>query len=137
MANTAKTNSELVTEYILTLKPAYKEIAEALRILILKTDKAIGEQMKWNVPAFYYTGDMKPFDPKEYKRDILVTHFRQKDHVLLVLPTGAKLTNKAGLLEGDYKDGRRMIKIYDLKDLKSKEKDLKKAIKEWITLIDK
>ncbi|MES2761346.1 MAG: DUF1801 domain-containing protein [Bacteroidota bacterium] len=137
MAKTVKTDSELVTEFIQALKPEYKEIAEALRTLILKTDKTIGEQIKWNVPAFYYTGEMKPFDPKEYKRDILVTHFRQKDHVLLVLPTGAKLTNGAGILEGDYKDGRRMIKIYDLKDLKSKEKALQKVIKEWLKLIDK
>jgi hypothetical protein len=137
MAKTVKPDSELVTEFIASLKPDYKEMAEALRTLILKTDKTIGEQIKWNVPAFYYTGDMKPFDPKEYKRDIIVTHFRQKDHVLLVLPTGVKLSNDAGLLEGDYKDGRRMVKIYDMKDLKSKEKELKKTIKEWITLIDK
>ncbi len=138
MSKTAiKTDSELVTSYITALKPDYKEIAEALRKLILKTDKQIGEYIKWNVPSFYYTGEMNFFDPKEYKRDLIVTNFRQKDHVLLVFPSGASINNTSELLEGDYKDGRRMVKIHDMKELKAKEKELKKVIKEWLNLIDK
>lgn len=128
---------ELVTEYIETLNPKDAEIMEAVRKIILKTDKSIGEQIKWNVPSFYYTGEMKHFNPKEYKRDLIVSNTRQKDHILLVFPTGAKLNNTSGLLEGNYNDGRRMVKIYDMKDLKVKEKDLQKLIKEWVKLIDK
>ncbi len=41
-----------------------------LRNIILSTDKEIGERIKWNNPSFYYTGEMKPFDPKEYKREL-------------------------------------------------------------------
>lgn len=80
---------------------------------------------------------MKSFNLKEFKRDLIVSNFRQKDHVLLVLPSGAKVNDTTGLLEGDYKDGRRLVKIYDLKDLKSKEKGLQKVIREWLKVIDK
>lgn len=132
-----KSDSELVTEHIQKLSPLYKEIIEALRVLILKTDKQIGEHIKWNSPAFYYTGEMKAFDAKEYKRDLVVANLSQKNHVLLVFPTGASLNDTLGLLEGDYKDGRRMVKIHDIQDLKAKEKGLKTVIKEWIKLIDK
>ena len=132
-----KSDSELVTDHIQKLSPLYKEIIEALRVLILKTDKQIGEHIKWNSPAFYYTGEMKAFDAKEYKRDLVVANLSQKNHILLVFPTGASISDTSGLLEGDYKDGRRMMKIHDLQELKAKEKGLKTVIKEWIKLIDK
>jgi len=41
------------------------------------------------------------------------------------------------LFEGDYKDGRRIIIFKDLDDVKSKEKALKKLIKDWLKLVDK
>jgi hypothetical protein len=61
-----------VTEYMQQLDHPLADTVEALRQVILKTDKEIGEQVKWNSPSYYYTGAMKPFDPKEYKRDIVV-----------------------------------------------------------------
>lgn len=137
LTKTIKSDSELVTEHIQKLSPVYKEIIEALRVLILKTDNEIGEHIKWNSPAFYYIGQMKSFDPKDYKRDLIVTNFRQKDHVLLIFPTGAKINDTSGLLEGDFKDGRRMIKIHNLQEVKAKEKRLKKVIKDWLNLIEK
>ena len=129
--------STLVDEYLQKLKSEHAEILQALRSFILKCDKYIAEHIKWNVPSFYYTGEMKSFDPKDYKRDLIVTNFRQKDHVLLILPSGSKLSNKSEFLEGDYKDGRRLIKIYNMEDFKTKRKKLEQSIKEWITLIDK
>ncbi|MDQ3110193.1 MAG: DUF1801 domain-containing protein [Bacteroidota bacterium] len=137
MAKTKKNDSELVTELIEKHDAGYAKLLEAIRQVILKTDKQIGEQIKWNSPAFYYTGEMKPFDPKEYKRDIVVYNLRNPDYVLLVFPSGAKVKDDSGLLEGDYTDGRRLAKIADLKDLKSKEKALQKVIRSWLKLIDK
>lgn len=128
--------SEMVTEYIQKLDPALAELAEVIRQIILSTDKEIGEQIKWNSPSFFYTGEMKPFNPKEYKRDIVVVNLH-RGHALLVFPTGARVNDTAGLLEGDYKDGRRMIKFQDLEDVQSKEKSLQKVIKEWLKLVDK
>jgi hypothetical protein len=129
-------DEELVTEHIKKLKPTVSEIVETLRKIILSTDKEIGERIKWNNPSFYYTGEMKPFDPKEYKREIIVMNLF-KGRIMLVFPSGGKVKDSSGLLEGDYKDGRRITIFKDLEDVKSKEKILKKVIKEWLKFIDK
>jgi hypothetical protein len=113
------------------------QTVEALRQVFLKTNKEIGEQIKWNSVSFHYTGEMKAFDPKEYKRDIAVVNLSKKEFVLLVFPTGARIKDASGLLEGTYTDGRRMLKIMDLKDLKAKEKALQQVIKEWLKGVEK
>ena len=137
MAKAVKlTDTEQVTAYIKKLDTSFGKIIETLRQVILKTDKEIGEHIKWNNPSFYYTGEMKPFDPKEYKREIIVMNLF-KERIMLVFPSGAKVNDKSGLLEGDYKDGRRTTVFKNLKDVKSKEKILQAVIKKWLTLIDK
>ncbi|HEY6436116.1 MAG TPA: hypothetical protein VIY47_05975, partial [Ignavibacteriaceae bacterium] len=57
-------DSEQVTQHIKKLDPAIGKIIETIRQIILSSDKEIGEHIKWNNPSFYYTGEMKPFDPK-------------------------------------------------------------------------
>lgn len=99
-------------------------------------DSEIGDRIKWNNPSFYYTGDMKPFDPKEYKKEIAVFNLH-KGRIMLVFPSGAKVNDKSGLLEGDYKDGRRTCVFADMEDVKAKEKALKQVIKTWLSMIDK
>jgi hypothetical protein len=79
---------------------------------------------------------MKPFDPKEYKREIAVFNLFKK-RIMLVFPSGAKINNASGLLEGDYKDGRRLIIFKNLIDVKSKEKSLRNIVKDWLKLVDK
>jgi hypothetical protein len=130
------TDSEQVTAYIKKLDPSFGKTIEYIRQVILKTDKEVGERIKWNNPSFYYTGDMKPFDPKEYKREIIVMNLF-KGRIMLVFPSGAKVNDKSGLLEGDYKDGRRIAVFKDMKDVKSKEKLLQAVIKKWLTLVEK
>src|SRR5687768_3954242 len=125
-----------VTAHIQKLNPDLAKIITALRQLILSTDKNIGEQIKWNSPSFFYTGEMKPFDPKEYKRDMVVVNLH-RGYALLVFPTGAKITDPDGLLEGDYKDGRRLTKFQDMKDVKTKGKALQSVIKDWLKQVDK
>ena len=129
-------DSEQVTQHIKNLDPSIATTVEAIRKIILNTDNEIGEQIKWNSPSFYYTGDMKPFDPKEYKRDIVVMNLH-KGKILLVFPTGAKIKDTTGLLEGDYADGRRLVRFKDLDDVKAKTKALQTIIKEWLKLVDK
>jgi hypothetical protein len=137
MATTKKlSDQEQVTEHIKKLEPAFGKIIQTIRQIILSTDKAIGERIKWNNPGFYFTGEMKAFDPKEYKREIVVMNL-YKGRIMLVFPSGAKVKDTSGLLEGDYKDGRRITVFKDMKDVKLKEKALQKVIKEWIKLIDK
>ena len=136
MAKGITTETEQVSALIGKHEPAIQEILEAIRKTILGVDKEIAEQVKWNSPCFYYTGEMKPFNPKEYKRDIVVVNLH-KGRVLLVFPTGARIEDTSGLLQGDYKDGRRLLPIEDMKDFKSKKKGLQKVITEWIKGIDK
>lgn len=130
------TDKEQVTEHIQKLEPELGKIIETIRQIILNTDKEIGERIKWNNPSFYYTGEMKPFDPKEYKREIIVMNLF-KGRIMLVFPGGAKVNDTSGFLEGDYKDGRRIVIFKDMKDVKSKEKVLQNIIKEWLKLVDK
>jgi hypothetical protein len=129
-------DEEQVTEHIKKLDPALGKIIETIRQIILSTGKEIGERIKWNNPSFYYTGEMKPFDPKEYKREIAVFNL-YKGRIMLVFPSGAKVNDVSGLLEGDYKDGRRIIIFKDMKDVVSKKDALQNAIKKWIQLVDK
>ena len=136
MAAKKLSGKEQVDAHIARLDPAFGKIIETIRQVILKTDKEIGEHIKWNNPAFYYTGEMKPFDPKEYKRDMIVFNL-YKNRIMLVFPGGAKVKDKSGLLEGDYKDGRRITIFKDMADVKSKEKALQKVIKDWLKLVDK
>ena len=129
-------DTEQVTQHIQKLEPALGKTIEYIRQLILKTDKEISEQIKWNNPSFYYSGEMKPFEPKEYKRDMIVMNLH-KARIMLVFPSGAKVNDTTGFLEGDYKDGRRLVVFADLEDVKAKEKALQTVIKKWLKLVDK
>ncbi len=130
------TDSEQVSEHIEKLESGLGKIIQTLREIILSTDKEIGERIKWNNPSFYYTGEMKPFDPKEYKREIIVFNL-YKGRIMLVFPSGAKVNDKSGLLQGEYKDGRRITIFKDIQDVISKEKLLQTVIREWLRLVDK
>ncbi|MGF7041103.1 DUF1801 domain-containing protein [Mucilaginibacter lappiensis] len=130
-----QSNAELVTGYIQNLDAPVAGIVEAIRQIILSTDPEIGEEIKWNAPSFLYTGEMKPFNPKEYKRHIIVMNLHKR--ILLVFPSGAKVNDTSGLLEGDYADGRRLIYIKSMDDLKSKGAGIRKVIKDWLALVEK
>jgi hypothetical protein len=136
MPNASLTDSEHVTDHIQKLAPAIRDIVKALRQLILSTDGEIGERIKWNNPSFYYTGDMAPFDPKEYKREIAVFNLH-KNRVMLVFPSGAKVNDTSGLLTGDYKDGRRTATFKDIADVETKTDALQSVIRQWLGLIEK
>jgi hypothetical protein len=60
-----------------------------------------------------------------------------KNRIMLVWPSGAKIKINTGLLEGDYKDGGRLIIFKDINDVQSRKKDLQNTIKEWISLVEK
>ncbi|ULQ54674.1 DUF1801 domain-containing protein [Flavihumibacter fluvii] len=133
--STQISDQEQVSQHIQKLEPALAVIIEVLRQIILSADKEVGERIKWNNPSFYYTGEMKPFDPKEYKRDIIVMNLF-KGRIMLVFPSGAKISEKSGLLEGDYTDGRRTMVLKDLDDVLAKQKQLQHLIRAWIKLVD-
>lgn len=125
-----------VLDYFQQLEHPLKDVAEALRTVILAADPIIGEQIKWNSPSFYYTGDMKPFDPKEYKRDIVVFNLHKKDAVLLVFPTGAAINDPTGLLGGKFADTRKTAKFSRLEEVLSRAQDLQTVLKIWLQSVE-
>lgn len=135
-ASTKLSDQEQVSQHIAKLEPELSKIIETIRQIILGTDNEIEERIKWNNPSFYYTGEMKPFDPKEYKREIVVLNLH-KNRIMLVFPSGAKVNDTSGLLEGDYIDGRRLVTFKDMADVNFKEHQLRSVIKQWLTLVDK
>jgi hypothetical protein len=126
---TKKNEPEKVDAYMQKFTHPLKEVMEALRQIILKVDKQIGEEVKWNAPTFFYSGEMEPADPKLYKRYIAVSNVHPKDHIMLVLPHGADVDDGSGFLEGEYKDGRRLLKFHSMEDVKAKQKQLQEVIK--------
>lgn len=134
--NKQLTDQEQVSAFIKKMEPQLAKTIQYLRGIILGTDPEIGERIKWNTPSFYYTGEMKAFDPKEYKREIIVFNLF-KGRIMLVFPSGAKIKDPTGLLEGDYKDGRRLIVFKDMEDARAKEKALQMIIKEWLASVEK
>lgn len=138
MAKTPKkSEQEQVAELIEKTDQPWKEIILFLRQVILGTSADISEQVKWNSPSFYYNGEMQPFDPKEYKRDLVVINLHRNNHILMVFPTGAKVADTTGVLEGNYTDGRRMIKITSLEEAQAKAPHLQTVIKAWLELVEK
>ena len=136
MAKSVKlTDSEEVTQHIQKLDVTIRDTIETLRQIVLSTDKEISERIKWNNPSFYYSGEMKPFDPKEYKREIIVFNLF-KNRIMLVFPSGAKINDSSGLLTGNYADGRRIVVFKDIDDVRAKEANLRHVIKEWLKLVD-
>jgi hypothetical protein len=128
---------EKVDLYMKNCKHPLVQVIKTLRKIILEIDSEIGEEIKWNAPTYFYSGDMEPSDPKKYKRYIVVFNLFKQDCIRLVFPSGAKVKDKSGLLEGDYTDGRRLAMFHDLKDVKSKEKNLQKVIRTWLELLEK
>jgi len=132
------TDSEQVTHYITTSAHPLAATMEALRQVILDADVYIAEHIKWNAPAFYYSGSIAAFDAKEYKRDIVVFNLRKNDYILLIFPTGTTIDDDpTGILEGNYNDGRRMVFIFGEDDLNSKKNALQQVIKNWLTKVQK
>lgn len=106
---------------------------QALREIILSSDKGAGEHIKWNHPAFFYTGPMAPFAAKEYKRYIIVSNVHSAGGgVLLVVWRGDLIADPTGLLSGDYADGRRLARFHGMAEVTAGKKALKAIVKQMI-----
>lgn len=138
MAKTIKqSKTDDVNGYLDKLEHPLKGVLLELRHHILTRFPEISEHIKWNSLSFYFNGEMHDFNPKEYKRDLLVVNLNKKEYVLLVFPTGNNISHKSQLLEGDYADGRKMVKIYSTEGLTNHKDELFKIIGSWIMQIDK
>ena len=133
--NTGISDSGEVDAFVTASKYPMIDVVQYLRKAIFNADKNIGERIFYNAPTFFYTGKMKPFHPKDYKRYIAGFVLNKKDLARLVFLRGTDVTMNNSILEGDYKDGRRLAVFVSIEDAKSKEKELKKIIAEITKLI--
>jgi hypothetical protein len=136
-ALTKSSERERVDAYIQGLTHPLAKVVEALRKIILSADREVGEEIKWNAPAFFYSGDMKPFNPKEYKRHLVVFNLHRKDCIRLVFPSGARVNDKSGLLEGDYADGRRLAVFHNMEEVMCKQAPLQSVIRKSLETLDR
>jgi len=127
---------EKVDAFIQKLNHPLIEVVKYVRHLILDTDKQIGEGIYWNAPTFFFTGEMKPFEPKEYKRYIVGFVFNRQDCIRMVLLQGATANDSGKVLEGNFKDNRKLIVFKSMDDAKSKEKEFKDIIKQLVKLME-
>jgi hypothetical protein len=118
-----------VDAYMRALKHPLTDLAAALRSVILAADANIGEEIKWNAPAFFYTGPMPPFNPKEYRRHLVVFNFYRKDSIRLVFWRGDRAKDRSGFLDGEYPDGRRLAALSSLEQLDGRRKTLAAVLK--------
>lgn len=135
-ALTKLSEPEKVDAYMRGLTHPLSKVVEALRKIILSTDPEIGEEIKWNAP-FFYSGDMKQFNPKEYKRHIVGFNLFRKDCIRLVFLSGARVNDKSGLLEGDYADGRRLALFHNMEEVMCKQAPLQSVIRKWLETLDR
>ena len=126
---TKPSEPEAVDAFLKRLRHPLLDLAKALRRTILAASPAIGDEIKWNAPAFFFKGPMQPFDPKEYRRHLVVFNLFRKDVIRLVFWHGDRANDKSGLLQGSYKDGRRLATLSSLEDLEANKKALVAALK--------
>jgi hypothetical protein len=135
--DTPRSEPEKIDAWFASCAHPLKDVAQALRKVILSADPAVGEDIKWNHPSFFYTGPLAPFDPKEYKRYLIVFNLHSKDGcVMLVFWQGGRVADASGLLEGTYKDGRRLARFFSMVDVEKNRESLTAIIREQIRLID-
>jgi len=134
---TGISETEKVNEFMAELNYPLTDVIQYLRKYILSIDKTIGEGIFYNAPVFFYTGTMKPFDPKEYKRYIAGCNLFKKDTLRVIFLRGSSASDPKGILQGDYKDGRRLISFKSIDDVKCVETELREIIKQLVELADK
>jgi len=118
-----------VDAYIKASKHPLVAVMVALRKIILATDQSVGEEIKWNAPTFFFAGPMKPSDPKEYRRYLIIFNLAKQDCVRLVFWHGDRAGDKTGFLTGDYKDGRRLALVHSLQEVTEHTKALQSALR--------
>jgi hypothetical protein len=135
MAKKVKSKAAIVTAYMQQCNHPMLDVIEALRVIIINAHPLIEEAIAWNAPTYFYTGNMGAFLPKEHKNYIIGFVLNQQHCVRLIFLTGAHLQNDAGLLEGDFKDTRKLISFYNMQDVETKKNVLQQLILEWISKV--
>ena len=121
-----------VDDFMQALDHPLKAELEAVRRLILGTDKTIAEGIKWNAPSFRVG---------EY---FATANIRGKDAIQIVFHLGAKVKDGStggmdiddpeGLLQWHAKE-RASLKFRDMKEIKANSGALKDIVRQWIAYL--
>jgi hypothetical protein len=119
------TDAEQVEALMKGLDHPLKAEIEALRSIIKSAGPELGERVKWKAPSYHLGSyDMAAFNLRQ-------TGFVQ---LVMVFPAGLMITDRRGLLEGDYKD-RRLARFTSMADVELKQPALEGAVREWVMLV--
>ena len=110
--------SREVEEWLSSYDNPMKNVVAAVRRVILKSDSRVEECIKWQAPTFVYKGNIATFFPKAKKHSTLMFH------------KGASIPGSYRFLTGEGKESR-SFKVESLKDLRTKEAELKQIIVAW------
>ena len=78
---------------------------------------------------------MPPFDPKPYKRYLIGFVLNKQNLIRMVLLNGNCVDDKQQILEGKFKDDRKLVVFNNLEDVHQKKDALKEILQELILQI--
>lgn len=128
----AKKATLSVDDYMEQLTHPLKAVIFELRQSVKVSQTELNEHIKWNSLSFYYDGILNYENAKEYTRDALVVNAANPKYLLFIFPSGHLIEHPPEELEGEYADGRRIIKISSLEEFPTKEAALYESISGWI-----
>jgi hypothetical protein len=125
-----------VDAYIAALKHPLVKVVRLTRETVLSASPSIGEEIKWNAPSFFFKGKMAPSDPKLYLRYLVNFNLFRKDCLRLIFLRAGEIPDPAGLLQGDYKDGRRLVLFSSMDEVKANAAALKRILRAQLEQIE-
>jgi hypothetical protein len=119
-----------VDAFMIRLVHPHKDAIQALRRIVLGTDSAIKEGVKWNAPSFR---------THEY---FATTHLRAKNGIGLVLHLGAKARDNQAVHIDDadrllawLAADRAMVSFVGVEDVRAKALALQDVVRQWLRFV--
>lgn len=127
----AKAKEPNVQTYLRTLDHPRKAEIVLLRDVILASDKAIQESIKWNAPSFYTSEHFATMNLRVKSGIAVIMHFGAKKRETKGRPAVA---DSAKLLEW-LADDRAMVTFGSVEDIAAKTEAFQALVREWVTLV--
>lgn len=121
-------NTNEVNDFMAKLEHPLKAEIEAVRAIILGSDKRINESIKWNAPSFYLNEHFATFNLRSLEAIQVVFHTGAKARADIA---ALKIDDPSGLLKWAAKD-RCVATLSGVQDIRSKKSALVSIVKQWI-----
>jgi hypothetical protein len=114
-------DKDQVESYMLQLDHPLKNVAEALRQVILTASEGLNERIKWNAPSYYSNVDLLTMNLRSTKFVLIIFH-----HISIV-------DIQSPELKGDYKD-RRLMYFHGMDEVVQKTQLLQGILRKYLSL---